>query len=380
MKRISLMAAAAAVACGLGPTLAHAQSSSVTLYGDIDEYLNYMSSSSGKKLKTVSDGAVMRSRIGFKGAEAVSSDLTVKFNLEAGLSSDTGTTAEASQSTGRFFDRQAWVGLASPTAGELRLGRQNTAIFTRGGNVDFTGRTLGSIVNNFGVPARLDNDISWQSPVFNGLQAEFHYAPGESSTSGGSLAVYQYDIDYTVGPFKTNWAGLRAHPAANATTKKIVGYDNVNLVYDYGDGKLYGAFVRSNNITSGTNGNTAYNLLGGTGTLLSTTMSATDAARYYNIWQLSGDYRVTNQLRVGALWGKIIDTSHSGRNAKGGAIGAYYDWTKRTTFYALAETMSNDTNAGFRPFGSAAVSPNFTGSDVNGQKISGAQLGVVHKF
>ena len=42
MKRISLMAAAAAVACGLGPTLAHAQSSSVTLYGDIDEYQELM--------------------------------------------------------------------------------------------------------------------------------------------------------------------------------------------------------------------------------------------------------------------------------------------------------------------------------------------------
>ena len=48
--------------------------------------------------------------------------------------------------------------------------------------------------------------------------------------------------------------------------------------------------------------------------------------------------------------------------------------------YALTETMSNDSNAGFRPFGSAALSPNFTGSDVNGQKISGAQVGIVHKF
>jgi predicted porin len=230
------------------------------------------------------------------------------------------------------------------------------------------------------VPARLDNDISWQSPVINGLQGELHYAPGESTASTGSLAVYQYALDYTAGPFKANWAGLRAHPSATATVKKIVGYDNVNVVYDYGDGKVYGAFVRSNNITSSANGNTAANLLGGTGALLSTSMNAADASRYYNIWQLSGDYRVTPQLRVGALWGKIIDTSHSGRNAKGGAIGAYYDLSKRTTFYGLTETMSNDSNAGFRPAGSAAVSPNFAGSDVNGQKISGVQLGVLHKF
>lgn len=380
MKRFPLMCAVTTAACSLTASLAHAQASSVTLYGDIDEYLSYMRSSSGAKLKAVSDGAVLRSRIGLKGSEPVSGDLSVKFNLESGLSADTGATAEASANTGRFFDRQAWVGLASATAGELRMGRQNTAIFTRGGNVDFTGRTLGSIVNNFGVPARLDNDISWQSPLFNGLQAEFHYAPGESSVSSGSLAVYQYDIDYSWGPIKTNWAGLRAHPAANATVKKVVGYDNVNVVWDHGDGKVYGAFVRSNNITSSANGNTAANLLGGTGALLSTSMNAADASRYYNVWQLSGDYRVTSQLRVGALWGKVIDTSHSGRSAKGGAIGAYYDWTRRTTLYALAESMRNDTNAGFRPFGSAAVSPNFAGSDVNGRKISGAQLGIVHKF
>jgi hypothetical protein len=48
--------------------------------------------------------------------------------------------------------------------------------------------------------------------------------------------------------------------------------------------------------------------------------------------------------------------------------------------YGLMETMTNDTNAGYRPFGSAAVSPNFTGSDVNGQKIGGAQVGIVHRF
>jgi predicted porin len=379
MKRFPLMCAVSTAACALlalAAPAAHAQSSSVTLYGDIDEYLNYMSSSSGTKLKTLSDGANLRSRIGFKGTEVVSGDLSVKFTLESGLSSDSGSSAD----TTRFFDRQAWVCLASPTAGEVRLGRQNTAIFTRGGNVDFTARTLGSIVNNFGVPARLDNDIAWISPVFSGLQAEAHYAPGESTVSNGSLAVYQYAVDYTAGPFKANWAGLRAHPSAAATVKKIVGYDNVNVVYDYGDGKVYGAFVRSNNITSSANGNTAANLLGGTGALLSTSMNAADASRFYNIWQLSGDYCVTPQLRVGALWGKVIDTSHSGRNATGGAIGAYYDLSKRTTFYGLAETMSNDSNAGFRPAGSAAVSPNFTGSDVNGQKVSGAQLGVVHRF
>jgi len=370
-----------AAACGLAASLAHAQSANVTpnvtLYGDVEQYLNHMRSSSGKSFTSVSDGAVLRSRIGFKGSEALASDLSVKFTLESGLSADTGAQADT---TVRFFDRQAWLGLASASAGELRLGRQNTAIFTRGGNVDFTARTLGSIVNNFGVPARLDNDIAWISPVVQGLQAELHCAPGESTVSSGSLAVYQYALDYSTGDFKATWAGLRAHPAANASVKQIVGYDNVNVVYDWGQGKVYGAFVRSNNVTSSANGNTAANLLGATGALLSTSMSADDASRYYNVWQLSADWRVTPALRVGGLWGKVIDTSHSGRNATGGAVGVYHDLSKRTTVYALAEAMHNDDNAGFRPTGSAAVSPNFAGSDVNGQTLSGAQVGVLHKF
>ena len=42
--------------------------------------------------------------------------------------------------------------------------------------------------------------------------------------------------------------------------------------------------------------------------------------------------------------------------------------------------MSNQKNAGFRPSGSTGVSPNFNGSDVNGQRIHGMQLGVIHRF
>ena len=105
-----------------------------------------------------------------------------------------------------------------------------------------------------------------------------------------------------------------------------------------------------------------------------------DANRFYNIVQLSADYRVTPKLRVGALYGKIVDTSNSGRGAKGGSIGAYYDVSKRTTLLAMYETMSNDNNAGFRPSGSAGVSPNFSGNDVNGRRIQGIQAGIVHRF
>ena len=59
MERITRTALAAALACGAG--LAGAQSN-VTLYGDIDLYGNYMSSSSGNHIIALDDGALLRSR------------------------------------------------------------------------------------------------------------------------------------------------------------------------------------------------------------------------------------------------------------------------------------------------------------------------------
>src|SRR5215469_8041204 len=101
--------------------------SSVTVYGTIDQYLNYMSSSSGAKIKSLNDGQFLRSRLGVRGTEDLGGGLAAKFQLEGGLGTDTGTQAD----TTRFWDRQSWVGLAGGF-GEVRFGRQNGVAFYRG--------------------------------------------------------------------------------------------------------------------------------------------------------------------------------------------------------------------------------------------------------
>lgn len=368
---------AATLMCACAGAFAQAAAtSSVTLYGTIDQYINYMSSSSGAKIKSVNDGAFLRSRFGLKGTEDIGGGMAIKFQLEGALSADTG----ASGTSGSLFDRQSWVGVATPQYGEFRIGRQNTAIFFRGDYIDYGSRTLGSIVNNFGTPSRYSNDLSWISPRWSGLQLESHYAPGESTAGMGAQAVYQLAADYVNGPFRVGYADITGKPNKGAaiTVKKNITYRNLYANYDYGQGKVYAVFIRSNNSTSSADGNNAATLLGNVGALVSGT--SLDAKRFYNIVQLSADYRVTPQLRVGALYGKIVDTSDSGHGAKGGSIGAYYDLSKRTTLLALVETMDNDKNAGFRPSGSAGVSPNFTGNDVNGRRINGIQAGIVHRF
>ena len=356
---------------------AHAQqaaSSSVTLYGSIDQYLNYMHSSSGATVKSLEDGALLRSRIGVRGSEDLGGGYAAKFNLEGGLNADTGASADSS----RFFDRQSWVGLATPV-GEFRLGRQNGPILTRGGYIDFTTRTLGSMVNNFGVPSRYDNDIAYLSPRIGGVAGEVHFALPEVPGSVARQSVIQGAVDYINDYMRLGYIGLRGSAPANAPFPRDVVYDNLFANWMYGKGTVYLTYVRSNNSTGNAVSNNAGSILGNVGGLVAGTNP--DVNRFYRIWQVSADYQVSAKLRVGALWGRIEDTSGSGRNANGGAIGAYYDLSKRTTLIALVDTLRNGANGGFRPSGSAGLKTNFgTPNDVNGRTINGVQLGVLHRF
>lgn len=376
MSRFAMRFSAVALGSALCAQAALAQSAtgnSVTLYGNVDQYLNYMRSSSGAHFTSLEDGAYLRSRFGFRGQEDLGGGYVAKFQLEAGLNGDTGGMADAS----RAFDRQSWVGVATPV-GEWRLGRQNTVLFGRGGYIDFTSRTLGSIVNAFGVPSRYDNDISYQSPKFGGVSAEVHFSLPETPNAIARQAVYQGALDYSNDTIRLGYAGLRGRPPAGALYQKDVVYDNIFANWQYGSGTVYLTYARSNNSTSNTTSNNAATILGNTGGLLLGTNP--DVNNMYRIYQISADYKVSAALRVGALWGRIEDTSANNRNADGGAIGAFYDMSKRTTLFAMVNTIRNDANAGFRPAGSGGLKTNFSGADANGQRMSGAQVGILHRF
>jgi predicted porin len=71
--------AAAALAAG-------AQTSSVTIYGSLDQYSNAMHSSSGATVKSLEDDAHLRSRLGFRGYEDVGDGYAAKFQLEGDFS------------------------------------------------------------------------------------------------------------------------------------------------------------------------------------------------------------------------------------------------------------------------------------------------------
>ena len=169
----------------------------VTFYGTLDQYVNHIRSSSGSSITSLEDGAYLRSRFGFRGIEDLGGGHFARFQLESGFSTDNGQQADAS----RAFDRQAWLGIGG-SLGEFRLGRQNTVIFGRGDYIDPTSRTLGSVINSFGVPSRYDNDLSFTTQRFGGFLFEVHYALGESTYKPGTQGIYQFGVDYLNGPYR----------------------------------------------------------------------------------------------------------------------------------------------------------------------------------
>ncbi|MDY0745783.1 porin [Paucibacter sp. R3-3] len=365
------LAAGAALACA---SLAAQAQSSVTLYGVLDQYLHYMHSSSGTKLKALEDGAWLRSRFGVRGQEDLGDGMFAKFQMEGGFSADNGASAD----TTRFWDRQAWVGLGTKDLGEIRLGRQNGPIQTHGAYVDYTARDLGSIINNFGVPSRYDNDLGYLSPRWSGFAFETHVSLPETPTGNHAL-VYQLWMDWTNDVVRAGYMGIRGRPPANAAIDKDMVYDNVYFNWMYGQGTVYLAYVHSNNNTKTAVSNNAGTIVGNSGGFNAGTDP--NLNNFYDIWQLSADYRVTPQMRVGTLWGQIKDKSGRNQGGDGGSIGVYYDMSKRTMLWAMADTMRNDANGGWRPSGSAGPKTTFTNpSDINGRTINSLEVGIVHRF
>jgi GBP family porin len=182
-----------------------AAQSSLTVYGRIDQNLtlqkpgsqasaNGVASDNGKSVVKLSDGSGYYGRsslFGLRGVEALGDGLSASFRLEAGIKGDTGTAGGKTQtSTASLFNRMAYVGLGSTGLGEVRLGRletlsrELTRLINSAGvenelyiadsvdpyrGADGSGYQIRPFFQIFGV--RVDNAVSYRSPVIGGAQA-----------------------------------------------------------------------------------------------------------------------------------------------------------------------------------------------------------------
>ncbi|WP_175753121.1 porin [Burkholderia ambifaria] len=194
MKRSTFCAAAISLIGLLSSGVACAQSS-VTLYGIVDAGLAYVNNQGGHSSVAQTSGVMQGSRFGFRGSEDLGGGYKTIFVLENGFNVNSGSLGQG----GLLFGRQAYVGLSTP-GGTVTVGRQYdflTYLFpmtniTEGGVYSFH---LGDY-DRLG-SERLNNAVSYQTPVFKGLQAGAMYSFGGAPGSLATNSAYSVGITYS---------------------------------------------------------------------------------------------------------------------------------------------------------------------------------------
>ncbi len=184
----------------LGAFAGSALAADVTIYGRIDTGLQYTNTETtdikgvtaeDTAFKMVSGGSTT-SRLGIKGSEQISENLTVGFVLEKGLTIDDGTS-----SNDTMFDRESTV-WAKTNFGTIYAGRISS-LMSDGGSMAMwgkhvafgsgTGGSFGAGYTLLATQSRASNRISYMSPEFAGFKVAAEYSMG-----GGTYGEYENEV------------------------------------------------------------------------------------------------------------------------------------------------------------------------------------------
>ena len=360
MKRPLLAIAVLSVAAGS----ADAQSS-VTIYGKVDLGLTLDSGAPAGRTVRLDSGVTGGSRLGFKGTEDLGNGYKAGFVLETGFCADSAAPVVSNgvsvpnfcTGSNSFMGRQAY-GSLSGKFGTLNAGRQYSLAWTSQATADPFGEGLAgqaqNILNISG--SRLNNDVSYTTPVFGGFSAAAEIAFGETTGNWRASRVLGGSASYVKGPL---FVGAGFYEADNGNG---VGVAAKNLIldgtYDFGIVKIYAIGQK-------------------------TTGNPTGAAKPLDVVDLVGGASVP--LFGGSLLASYIhhDDRTSSKSfatgdedAKQWGIGYTYPLSKRTSLYTAIARIVNDRNANGRratfSVGNATV--------VNTGAARAINLGCVHNF
>ncbi|WP_321943828.1 porin [Paraburkholderia tropica] len=213
MKAKRLFLIPVVLACGT----AHAQSS-VTLYGIVDEGIDFTSNTGGHTAYQTVSGNLYGSRWGLRGSEDLGGGMSAVFRLENGFNMSTGALGQG----GREFGRVASVGLASERYGTVTLGRQYDPSIDLWSVTTGAGGFFGDFAtpvydnNNADYNYRINNSIKYTSPVYRGVTFEALY--GLSNEAGGFAdnRVYSLGAQYKAGALLAAVVYLKANNAGTA--------------------------------------------------------------------------------------------------------------------------------------------------------------------
>jgi predicted porin len=299
-------------------------------------------------VKSLSSNGNNTSRFGVKGVEDLGNGLTAGFQLESGLSPDTGSQSDA----GRFWNRRSTVSLLG-AFGELRLGRDYAVTYLGYEDYDVWSdigiSSVGKFDSSLGTArdtaVRADNQIVYFTPGLGGLYGRLALAPGEGVVGkkyfAGRAGYAASPVDLSVSYGQTTVA-----PVAGDDKFKTL---NVGASYDFGPAKLSGYLTQSK-------------------------AAGLKVANYY----LGGQVPLGRGLvRVSYLNSNLSGTTAAGVNTDANdahqfAVGYLYNLSKRTAMYSNVARVTNK--------GASAIAVDKSPTLVAGKDSTGLDLGLRHSF
>ncbi|MBU9172954.1 porin [Burkholderia gladioli] len=327
---------------------AYAQSS-ITLYGHIDEGLNFTNSTrsqfgQGHSKTALVSGSVGGSRFGLQGTEILGGGNSAVFRLENGYDLNSGGLLQG----GRMFGRQAYVGLASNTYGTVLLGRQYDPTIDMFSDLTAPGHWAGNVAavpfnnDNSDWNFRVDNSVKYISPTINGFSGEAMY--GFSNAGGGFAenrlvsAAGQYQmggLTAAVAYMKIDKPGENAGGAVSTGEQMFTAasQQNIDAGFNYSIGKSVFGLTYSHTEVDKPTANTYFTtpVLPGDG-------SAWASWKFDN-FGFNGQYYVTPSLWCGASYTYTIgnlDTTlgHYRPHWHSVALMVSYSLSRSTSIYA----------------------------------------------
>ncbi|HEX7913877.1 MAG TPA: porin [Paraburkholderia sp.] len=329
--------------------------SSVTLYGLIDEGIDFTNNSGGHQVYEMTSGYAQGSRWGLKGTEDLGGGLSTVFQLESGFNASNGALAQG----GRGFGRQAFVGLSSERFGTVTLGRQYDSVVDYLAQTTANGNWGGYVFShpydndNTDNTFRVNNTVKYASPTFGGFSFGGTYS---FSNDAGFANNRQMSVgaQYAVGDWLFAAAYLNANNPATTPGGAIssaggsLGADG-NFVSSklqiFGAGVNYTAglatigFAYTNTRMDQPTANVGY--LSGAETIqpvVGPLAGGTLTSLKFQNFELNGKYQFTPAFFVGAEYVYTIErfdttagSARSGIHTAG--LMADYNLSKRTDIY-----------------------------------------------
>lgn len=353
----------AGLAAGAGSVQAQ---SNVTIYGIVDAaYVRESGGVAGTNSKLTS-GAQSYSRIGFRGSEDLGGGVSAVFTLENGFRIDTGEV----DTSGTIFNRQAFVGLRSASAGTLTLGRQYTPwhqALAQVGDPFATGMagTARNLFPDYGGNIRSSNTVLYAAPTIEGFTGELAYSFGEQAGNSDAGRQFGGALGYSAGPLAVRLAynnrnsDIAAAPGVTPVSRTIATNTLLVASYDFKVLKAHVGFGRDHGFNSAPLGNNN-NPFGGV---------APTASVDSRDWLLG----MTAPVGPGTLLASVThknDRTAFNQDATAWAVGYIYPVSKRTNFYTAYGAIDNKNGAGYTVANNSEV----------GSGDRAFNLGVRHSF